>query len=253
MHHVHKRLRRRPLLAAALVTTLFSVPDLLNAQPELEERILESIAMLTAFTSGDEEAIPESLLQRARGIALIPGLIRGGFLLGGRRGKGVLSVRSEDDEWSNPAFVKLTGGSIGWQIGVETADVILVFANERAVRNIAEGKFTLGGDASAVAGPMGRHHSAAVTFDSEVYVYVRSQGLFAGAAIEGVRIGLDSVANRAFYGEISSQAPLARQSTGTPSAARRLLLNLERVSTLQAPAANRKQLSEQEAKTFPLE
>jgi hypothetical protein len=113
-------------------------------------------AVLAAFTADDEQAIPAELLARAQGIAVIPHLIRGGFILGGRRGRGVLSVRTANGQWSNPALITLTGGSIGWQFGAESADVVLVFGNDRSNRHISHGKFTLGGDATAVAGPLGR-------------------------------------------------------------------------------------------------
>ena len=127
------------------------------------EKLARAGAVLHTFTTIEEEGIPLDLLQRARGIAVIPSVIRGGFLIGGRRGRGVLAVRGLSGEWSNPAFVTLTGGSIGGQFGVESADVVLIFANDRSINNIASGKFTLGGDATAIAGPLGRSSTKAVT------------------------------------------------------------------------------------------
>ena len=132
---------------------------------------MDAATVLQQFTANDDEAIPAELLQRARGIAIIPNVLRGGFIFGGRRGRGVLIVRSERGDWSNPSFITLTGGSIGGQIGMESTDLVLVFANDNAVKNMSSGKFTLGGDASAVAGPLGRHVTGAVTFKAEVYVY----------------------------------------------------------------------------------
>ena len=163
------------------------------------EKLARAGAVLHTFTANEEEGIPRDLLQRARGIAVIPSVFRGGFLIGGRRGRGVLAVRGPSGEWSNPAFVTLTGGSIGGQLGAESADVVLIFANDRSINNIASGKFTLGGDATAVAGPFGRRSTKAVTFKSEVYVYMRSRGLFAGATFEGARLDVDQQGSAAFY------------------------------------------------------
>src|SRR5690606_15674615 len=136
-------------------------------------KLAQAAEVLRAFTANEENGIPVELLQQARGIAIVPNLIRGGFILGGRRGRGVLAVRMSSGEWSNPAFITVTGGSIGWQFGVESADLILIFANDRSVRNIEDGRFTLGGEAAAVAGPLGRRSSTTVTARSEVYAYIR--------------------------------------------------------------------------------
>jgi lipid-binding SYLF domain-containing protein len=209
--------------------------------------------VLADFTATSDNVIPTDLLERAHGIAVIPDVIRGGFILGARRGKGVLTIRTENGEWSNPAFVALTGGSIGWQIGAESTDLVLVFANERAIRNIASGKFTLGGDASAVAGALGRRTTAAVTFRSEVYAFVQSTGLFAGAALEGARIGLDSAANQSFYEADSDTVALERQTPATPASARRFLLSLERAAAQRPAPGRREEPPPEQAKTFPLE
>ena len=171
---------------------------------------------------------------------MIPNLIRGGFVFGGRRGRGVLAIRSPNGEWSNPAFVTLTGGSFGAQFGAESADVVLVFANDRAVRNIASGKFTLGGDATAIAGPLGRRTQTAVTGRAEVYVYMHSRGLFAGAAFEGTRLDVDQEASAAFYRNTSG-VPLGAQTVETPAAALPFLDALRTAAVLPgAPSSSRR-------------
>lgn len=222
-----------------------------QAQRAAENKLVDAAAVFEAFTSGDEDAIPMALLERAHGIAIIPSVIRGGFIVGGRRGRGVLVVRSDNGEWSNPAFLTLTGGSIGWQIGAESADVVLVFANDRSVVNIASGKFTLGGDASAVAGPLGRQATMALTFRAEVYGYLRSSGLYAGAAFQGVRLSIDEERNRRFYGDPS--VALEPQGAATPVTVHRFLLSLDQAVLArpaeEAPASG----PEEEAQTFPLE
>jgi lipid-binding SYLF domain-containing protein len=214
MHRTHPvRSALLVLLAALSVVSLGA-----HAQRNDNERFVDAAKVLELFTIDEDHGIPADILQRARGIAVIPNLIRAGFLFGGRRGRGVLAIRSPNGEWSNPAFVTLTGGSFGAQFGAESADVVLVFANDRAVRNIASGKFTLGGDATAIAGPLGRRSQAAVTGRAEVYVYIHSRGLFAGAAFEGTRLDVDQEASNAFYRNTSG-VPLGAQTVETPAAA----------------------------------
>ena len=243
----------RAVVLAALTAGLIAQAPAARAQ-DATRKLADAAELIEAFTANDDEAIPTDLLQRARGIAVIPNVLRGGFILGGRRGRGVIVVRDERGGWSNPAFVTLTGGSIGWQIGAESTDLVLVFANENAVKNMASGKFTLGGDASAVAGPLGRHATMAVTFRAEVYGYVRSRGLFAGAAFQGARLSIDDEMGQALY--TGAATALGPQNEATPSAARRFLLALAEASlTPQAApaAAEDSGDSREEAALFPLE
>lgn len=241
-------------VSLAIVASGLAAPVGAQAQSDDDRKLGDATELVQAFTANDDDAIPAELLERARGIAVIPDVFRGGFILGARRGRGVLVVRSDNNEWSNPSFITLTGGSVGWQIGAESADIVLVFANDNAVKNISSGKFTLGGDASAVAGPVGRRATAAVTFKAEVYGYVRSRGLFAGASFEGTRLNLDHDANASFYAATEVPArPLAAQNAGTPQSARRFLLALERVSMTRGPAADGADDEPEEAVTFPLE
>jgi lipid-binding SYLF domain-containing protein len=226
------------------------------AQSSAERELAQAADVIRAFTAEDANAIPTELLQRARGIAVIPNLFRGGFILGARRGRGVLAVRTADGSWSNPAFVTVTGGSIGWQIGAESTDLVLIFANDNAVKNIGTGKFTLGGDATAVAGPLGRHATVNVTFRAEVYGYLQSRGLFAGAAFQGARLAIDETLTERFYGSGSRARPLVAKSEFTPESARRFLVTLEQAA--MQPSAPRSAPPSAgsgagEAVTFPLE
>jgi lipid-binding SYLF domain-containing protein len=189
--------------------------------------------VLVKFTAEDENSIPAALLERAHGIAVIPSLVRGGFFVGGRRGRGVLSVRAPDGQWSNPAFITLTGGNLGLQFGAEWADVVLVFANEQSVKNMASGKFTMGGDATAIAGPIGKRATAAITAKAEVYIYTRSRGLYAGAAFEGTRLAVDGDGNKAFYSGDEHQA-LGPPTAATPSTAQQFVETLRGVSAAGA-------------------
>jgi lipid-binding SYLF domain-containing protein len=150
-----------------------------------------------------EQSIPPTLLSRAYAVAIVPHVVKVGFGIGARRGKGIIVVRQGDNSWSNPAFITLTGGSVGWQIGAQSTDIILVFKTRRGVDGIANGKLTLGADASVAAGPVGRHTSAATDLQlkSEVVSYSRSRGLFAGVALEGTGVTMDRKANAAFYSD----------------------------------------------------
>ena len=152
-----------------------------------EQRVANAADVLDKLLRIPEKSIPPSLLSRAYAVAVIPGVVKAGFVLGARHGKGILVIRQDDDSWSNPAFITLTGGSFGWQAGVESTDIILVFKTRRGVTDIANGKLTLGADASIAAGPVGRHAEIAtdLAFQAEVVSYSRSRGLFAGVALEG--------------------------------------------------------------------
>lgn len=167
-----------------------------------EQRVSDAADVLDQLLRIPEKSIPPSLLARAYAVAVIPNVIKAGFIFGARRGKGVIVVRQDNDTWSNPAFVTITGGSVGWQAGVESTDVILVFKTRKGVADISKGKMTLGADASIAAGPVGRHAGVAtdIQFKAEVMSYSRSRGLFAGVSFEGSGVTMDRKANAAFYG-----------------------------------------------------
>jgi lipid-binding SYLF domain-containing protein len=208
-----------------------------HAQTIEEARLTNAGAVLQAFTDGTVMTIPPEILSYAQGVAVIPGVLRMGLVFGGRRGRGVVTVREDDGSWSNPAFITLTGGSVGAQIGVESMDIVLIFGSARSVRNIGRGKFTLGGDAAVTAGPVDRVARATtdMTFTSEVYAYSDSRGLFAGASLEGTRLAMDANANGSFYPPGSSAQPLQAQNFSTPAAVRRFLLTLEQSAGSGAP------------------
>jgi lipid-binding SYLF domain-containing protein len=172
---------------------------------EYVERVQESIETLTELTNIPANAIPQYLLDRAEAIVVIPSLVRGGFIVGGKHGKGVISVRTRTggaSTWSHPAFVNLSGGSIGWQIGAEAVDMVLLVMNKEGVDKLLEDKLTLGGNLSVAAGPVGRSADAAtnVRLDAQILAYSRAKGLFAGATFEGAALHANDSANKAFYG-----------------------------------------------------
>ena len=141
--------------------------------------------------------IPASLLANAQGIVIIPDLVKGGFVLGLRHGRGIAMVRDERGFWRPPSFVTLTGGSVGWQIGLQVTDIVLVFKTRSSVQGLLRGKFTLGADAAAAAGPVGREAAAATDAQllAEIFTWSRSRGLFAGVSLDGSVLQIDQTAN----------------------------------------------------------
>jgi len=194
-----------------------------SAATKEERRVSDATDVVDQLLRIPEQSIPSALLSRAYAIAVIPHVIKVGFGFGARRGKGLLVVRQEDGGWSNPAFVSLTGGSFGFQIGAQSTDIILVFKTRKSVDGIANGKLTLGADASIAAGPVGRHTGVAtdLSFRSEVYSYARSRGLFAGVALEGGGVSMDRKANAAFYGSpsITPEQIFASSGNAAPQSA----------------------------------
>jgi lipid-binding SYLF domain-containing protein len=180
-------------------------PVALSAQRPTDEveRIEDSIEVLRELTAQPDDGIPQYLLQRAEAIVVIPEMIRGGFVIGGKHGRGIVSVRDHAREvWSPPAFVAMTGGSVGWQIGAQSVDLVLLVMNRRGVDQLLSDRFTVGGELSVVAGPVGRTANAAtdVGLESQILAYSRARGLFAGATLEGVALRADDEANEDFYG-----------------------------------------------------
>jgi lipid-binding SYLF domain-containing protein len=165
-------------------------------------RATTAVTVLNEIMQAPDKAIPHDLLRDARAIAVIPGMLKVGFVFGGRRGEGLVSVKSPDGTWSNPSFITMTGGSVGFQAGVSSTDVVLVFRTQKGVDSIVGGKFTLGADAAAAAGPVGRtaHASTDAQLKAEIYSYSRSRGLFAGVALDGAALRIDYDANAAVYG-----------------------------------------------------
>lgn len=185
----------------AVLMTVVAAPAL--AGEEENARAENAVRVLKEVMEAPDKAIPRDLLQNAHAIAVVPDVIKAGFVVGGRHGSGLISVKTRDGTWSNPSFVSMTGGSIGFQAGVSSTDVILVFRTQRGVDSIVHGKFTLGADASAAAGPVGRTAQAATDaqLKAEIYSYSRARGLFAGAALDGTAITIDNDANQAVYGK----------------------------------------------------
>jgi lipid-binding SYLF domain-containing protein len=192
----------RPVYRVAFAFALVFSASLQAAEPPLK-RGENAIRVLNEVMQAPDKAIPRDLLQSAHAIVVVPDVLKAGFVIGGRRGEGLMSVKTRDGTWSNPSFVNLTGGSVGFQAGVSSTDVILVFRTQRGVDSIVHGKFTLGADASAAAGPVGRTAQASTDaqLKAEIYSYSRARGLFAGVALDGSVLSIDNDSNQQIFGE----------------------------------------------------
>ncbi len=189
---------------ALAVLSLALAPLRMAAQSEEAERIQESITVLNEIMATTDKAIPTSVLEKAEGIAVFPGTIKGGFIVGAQHGRGILSARVEGSRaWSAPAFMSVTGGSFGAQIGAQAVDLVLVIINRRGLQKMVSNEFKVGVDAGVAAGPVGRDASAAtdIQMRAEILSYSRSRGLFAGVNLNGSSIRSDNDANRRFFGK----------------------------------------------------
>jgi lipid-binding SYLF domain-containing protein len=190
--------------AAAGILAFLSVPVRPSAQEESEEaqRVREAATVFGEIMAAEDQSIPTSILGKAEAVAIFPGTLRAGFVVGGTRGRGVISARNEG-LWSPPAFLTLTGGSFGLQIGGQSADLVLVSNDRRGLENLVSNQFTLGADAAVAAGPVGRDAQAATDLQlrAQILSYSRSRGLFAGVTVNGSTIRQDRDANERFYGQ----------------------------------------------------
>jgi len=194
-------------LTFVLGCALSAAPALAASDPA--ETIRNSEQVLSDLMAIPARAIPHHLLSEAQGVAVIPDVTKVGFVAGIRRGHGVIFVRDAEGEWSLPQFITLTGGSVGWQAGIQATDVVLVFKSRKGVESVMKRKFTIGADASVSAGPVGRDAAAATdaALKAEILSYSRSRGLFAGVAIDGSALEVDQRAHVAFYGSPTGEVP----------------------------------------------
>lgn len=181
-----------------------------SGQFKEDSTIRESISVLTEIMAIPATGIPRNMLSDAQAVAIIPNVIKGSFVIGARRGSGVVMVRDQNGGWHAPVFITLTGGNIGWQAGVQSSDVVLVFKTRRSVEGLLSGRFTLGADAAVAAGPIGRQAAAATDsgLGAQIYSYSRSRGLFAGVSFDGSVIRVDAMSNANYYRAATPGGPV---------------------------------------------
>jgi len=222
----------RILRAAFAAVFLFSTAAAHAEDNKWTRLVEESGKVLAEIQEMPDQGIPADLLKGCQGIAIFPSTISGGFVIGGEYGQGILLIRDEKTgSWSSPAVFNIVGGSLGWQIGGQATDVVLLVTNRRSVDGILQGKFKLGADAAVSAGPVGRNAQAAtdVQLKGGILSYSRSRGLFAGVKLEGAAIMENSEGNSGLYGkDLSAEDILVLKKASMPGSASDLLKVLGR-------------------------
>jgi SH3 domain-containing YSC84-like protein 1 len=195
-----------------------------SAREDATDRLDSATTVLHEIMSMPDKGIPEEVLEHAKCITVIPHMIKGGFVFGAKGGKGVATCRTADG-WSAPAFITISGGSWGLQIGVEAVDVVMIIQNDKGMQKLLSSNFQVGGDASAAAGPVGRHAEAGTDWkmDTEILTYSRAKGAFAGLTLEGASIRQDNDSRRAMYGRSVTTRALLLGKVAVPSAAQPFL------------------------------
>jgi lipid-binding SYLF domain-containing protein len=205
--YIFQKMKKSLIILAILVINCMAMTYAKMADKEAA-RLHRASEVLDDF-SKMKETIPHELIAEYEGIVIIPRLINAGIGIGAKRGKGIAVIKLPGGRWSDPVFVTLSGGSIGPQVGVQSVDLILVFRHKDVLSKVKNGDFTIGGDISAAAGPVGRSSSANTDYklEAEVYSYSRSRGLFVGISINGCSLSIDENSNHAFYGsDVTSSA-----------------------------------------------
>ena len=262
----------RTCAALALLCLALPVAGADTKATKEEARVITATAILEEWQQMPDLAIPDRLLERAQAIAVFPNVLKGAFFVGGRGGRGVVLVRDSNGRWSNPSFITLAGGSFGFQWGVQSADIILVFTTRRGIEGISGGKVTIGGDIAGAVGPVGRQMSGStdLNLNAEVYSYSRAKGLFAGVALDGSSMSIDYSANEKYYGQADLLASdiFAGKVPTQPSSAQGLVAAVQKLVGSQqaapdaapanavpaaAPRPEDKGLESGAAATFPLD
>jgi lipid-binding SYLF domain-containing protein len=194
----------RPFFALPLAATVIaaSVPAVMASQQDAIRTVQSATQVFASEMTNPQSQIPKSVLQNALGIAIIPNVVKAGFIVGATRGEGVLNVHRVGAGWSDPAFVSLTAGSVGLQVGGETLDLILIFNTRKSLEKALTQDFNIGGSVTAAAGPTGAAPVTATTVMPDVYTYVRTKnGLFGGVSLAGTKLAVDASRNAEFYGQ----------------------------------------------------
>src|SRR5436190_1583170 len=191
-----------------------------SASEDTVDRLQKSVDVLHSIMSTPDKGIPEEVLSNAKCILVVPNMIKGGFILGGKHGRGVATCRTAEG-WSAPAFVSIGGGSAGFQIGLEGVDLVMLVMNDQGFQHLLSSKFELTGEGSVAAGPVGRHASAGTDWkmNTEVLTYSRSKGVFAGLTLEGAVVQQDNDSTRAIYGKHMMFRNILSGKAATPRSA----------------------------------
>jgi lipid-binding SYLF domain-containing protein len=224
----------RNILFVSALALLLSVPMIASASDRDDDitRIRKATQVFKEVMDTPDKGIPRSLLDSAKCIAIIPGEVKFAFILGGNYGRGVATCRTEHG-WSAPMFVAVEGGSVGYQIGGSSTDIIMVFRNDHALQSLLSDKFKLGADASVAAGPVGRDAAADTDakLKAEILTYSRSRGLFAGVSLDGAAVQADKSGDRAMYGDSTTRREILDGKVDVPPQAREMVRTIGSYAT----------------------
>jgi lipid-binding SYLF domain-containing protein len=221
------------LIVATTVATTLALTPLLAADREPAKRLNDAAVVLSEVMAAPDKGIPQELLEKAHCIVIVPDLKTAAFVVGGKYGKGYLSCRRQTTAgWSAPATVRIEGGSVGFQIGASSTDLIMLVMSERGADKLLASKFTLGGEGSVAAGPVGRTVTAQTDAQmrADILSWSRTQGLFAGVALEGATLREDLDDNATLYGKPLENRDIVTKGVRAPRAAARLIALLNRYS-----------------------
>jgi len=220
------------ILAISLVVLFLASSVAFADRADEVKRLQHATEVFNEIMKTPDKGVPEDLLSKAEGIGIVPGLKKGGLGIGGKYGKGVVMCRKAGG-WSAPAFITIEGGSFGLQIGFTAVDVVMLFMNRKGIDKLMGDKFTIGADATAAAGPVGRQTAAQTNarMDAEILTYSRAKGLFAGVSLDGATLRPDKDDNRDFYGkDVDARKILLEGAIPMPSEAQSLAAALSRTS-----------------------
>jgi lipid-binding SYLF domain-containing protein len=220
-----------------LILLLLTAVSLAGAD-KIQPRLDEATAVFQEIMSTPDRSIPQDLLDKAHCIVIVPGLKKGAFIIGGKYGKGYLSCRKPGSGWSAPGSIRVEGGSVGFQIGGSESDVIMLVMNERGAEKLLSTKFTLGGEGSVAAGPVGREATAQtdVAMRAEILSWSRARGAFAGISLQGATLRQDLDDNAVIYGKKITNKEVVQSSTAIPEMAKGLIAALNKHSAAKNAA-----------------
>lgn len=225
----------KKLFVAAALLALCAVGPARAAQTktEVQGRLDSAAATLRDLAATPDKGIPDEVYKGAKCVAVVPRMVKGAFIVGGKHGRGIATCRLPDGSWSAPAFFSISGGSWGLQAGVESVDLVMMIMTDEGARHLLENKFQVGASASGAAGPVGRHASAGVDWklDTQILTYSRSKGLFAGIDLNGSWIERDSDSTQAMYGRDLGTTELLTGKVPVPSEAKTFIAEVARVKT----------------------
>ena len=222
---------RLTILATITLLACSTLPA--SEKSKAAERLDDAASLFSEIMSAPDKSIPQQLLDKSSCIVLVPGLKKGAFVVGGKYGRGFAVCRAASGQgWGAPAAIRIEGGSFGLQLGFSSSDVVLLVMNERGMRHLTQDKFTIGADATAAAGPVGRNATAQTDafMTAEILSWSRSHGLFAGVSLDGATLRNDLDENRALYGEPWTSKQILASGAQVPAAARRLIAQLNKYS-----------------------